>query len=161
MIVSAASLEERFPGRAVSPLGALQLEKRGWGGKAEEGEENLLELSGKIIGSALRVHSALGPGLLEHAYEACLCRALSTDHLTFMKQQEIALHFEGLNLDCGFRLDLLVEDRIVVEIKAVPQILSLHLAQLRTYLKLSGRPLGLIINFNVLHLRDGIRQVRI
>ncbi|QJR11487.1 hypothetical protein DSM104443_02564 [Usitatibacter rugosus] len=71
------------------------------------------------------------------------------------------MHYEGLNLECGFRLDLLVEDRIVVEIKAVPQILSLHLAQLRTYLKLSKQPFGLIINFNVLHLRDGIRQVRL
>lgn len=109
----------------------------------------------------MRVHSALGPGLLESAYEACLCRALSKDQLAFTKQREVALHFEDLNLDCGFRLDLLVEDRIVIEIKAVPQILNLHLAQLRTYLKLSGRPLGLIINFNVLHLRDGIRRVRL
>lgn len=128
-------------------------------GRAKEGKEDLYRLSGRVIGSAMRVHSQLGPGLLEAAYEACLCRALSTDGLRFEKQRAVPLHFEGLNLDCGFRLDLLVEGRLVVEIKAVTQLLPVHLSQLRTYLRLSGHACGLLINFNTKHLREGIRQL--
>ena len=138
-------------------MGAPNLERGGWRGPGEVGEDSVL--SGRIIACAMNVHSTLGPGLLESAYEACLCRALSTEGLVFKRQQEIPIQFQGLNLDCGFRLDLMVEDRIVVEIKSVANILPLHLSQLRTYLKLSKREHGLLINFNTRHLRDGIRRM--
>lgn len=133
--------------------------REGGEGKAKEGKERLFRLSGRVIGSAMRVHTQLGPGLLEAAYEACLCRALSTDGLRFEKEHPVPLHFEGLNLDCGYRLDLLVEGCLVVEIKAVAKLLPVHISQLRTYLKLSGHSCGLLINFNTRHLREGIRQL--
>jgi GxxExxY protein len=107
----------------------------------------------------MRVHSRLGPGLLESAYEACLCRALALEGLAFEKQRGVPVQYEGLRLDCGFRLDLLVEGEVLVEVKAIADILPIHIAQLRTYLKLSGHECGLLINFNTLHLRNGIRQL--
>jgi len=106
----------------------------------------------------MKVHSALGPGLLESAYEACLCRALSREGLEFKRQVPIPVNFDGIALDCGFRLDLLVEDKAILEVKSVDSLLAVHDSQLLTYLKLAAKPLGLLINFNVAHLRTGIRR---
>jgi len=106
----------------------------------------------------MHVHSALGPGLLESAYETCLCRALSKAGVRFERQVAEPVIYDGLRLDCGFRADLVVESRVIVEIKSVDRLLAIHDAQLLTYLKLAGISLGLLINFNVAHLRDGIRR---
>ena len=106
----------------------------------------------------MQVHSALGPGLLESAYEACVCRALSKQGLQFERQKPVPLSYDGLFLDCGFRVDLMVESKAIVEIKSVDRLLSIHDSQLLTYLKITGMPLGLLINFNVAHLRNGIRR---
>ncbi len=135
------------------------MEHRGHRGFTEDTGESRSGLSGAIIGSALRVHSKLGPGLLESAYEECLCRQLSLDALSFRRQVEVPIEYEGINLDCGFRIDLLVADSVVVEIKAVPAVLRVHHSQLLTYLRISNRRLGLLINFNVDHLRDGICRI--
>ena len=117
------------------------------------------DLTGKIIGCAMRVHTVLGAGLLESAYEACLCYELKKVGLKTEKQKPIPLIYEEVKLDCGYRLDLLMEDQIIVEIKAVESLNPLAFAQLLTYLKLYNRKIGLIINFNVLHLRDGIKRI--
>jgi GxxExxY protein len=106
----------------------------------------------------MEVHSALGPGLLESAYEACLCRSLSKAQIPFKRQVPVPITFEGVNLDCGFRLDLVVEDTVIVEIKSIDRLLAIHDSQILTYLKITKLPLGLLINFNVPHLRDGIRR---
>lgn len=117
------------------------------------------DLTGRIIGCAMKVHTVLGSGLLESAYEACLCYELTKAGLKVEQQKPIPLIYEEVKLDCGYRLDLLVEDRIIVEIKAVESLSPLASAQLLTYLKLSNRKIGLLINFNVLHLRDGIKRI--
>jgi GxxExxY protein len=117
------------------------------------------DLTGRIIGCAMKVHTVLGPGLLESAYEACLCYELTKAGLKVEQQKPIPLVYEEVKLDCGYRLDLLVEDRIIVEIKAVESLSPLASAQLLTYLKLHHRKIGLLINFNVLHLRDGIKRI--
>ena len=115
------------------------------------------ELTGDIIGSAIEVHRSLGPGLLESAYEACLCKELSLQGITFERQKSLPINYKGVNLDCGYRIDVLVGD-VVVEIKSVEKLLPIHDAQLLTYLKLSGCHVGLLVNFNVPVLRDGIRR---
>jgi GxxExxY protein len=107
----------------------------------------------------MEVHRAIGPGLLESAYEECLCKELSLRHITFERQKPLPVEYKGLELDCGYRLDLLVAGVVVVEVKAVENVLPIHEAQLLTYLKLGGWKVGLIINFNVSVLRDGIRRV--
>jgi len=135
------------------------LEHRGHRGFTEDTENNRSALTGAIIGSAMKVHRKLGPGLLESAYEECLCRQLSLDGLQFRRQVGIPLEYEGLNLDCGFRIDILVADHVIVEIKATPTVLRVHHSQLLTYLRISDKRLGLLINFNVDHLRDGIHRV--
>ncbi len=117
------------------------------------------DLTGRIIGCAMKVHTVLGPGLLESAYEACLCYELTKAGLKVEQQKPIPLIYEEVKLDCGYRLDLLVEDRIIVEVKAVESLNPLASAQLLTYLKLYNRKIGLLINFNVLHLRDGIKRI--
>jgi GxxExxY protein len=117
------------------------------------------DLTGRIIGCAMKVHTVLGPGLLESAYEACLCYELKKAGLKVEQQKPIPLIYEEVKLDCGYRLDLIVEDRIIVEIKAVESLSPLASAQLLTYLKLYNRKIGLIINFNVQHLRDGIKRI--
>jgi GxxExxY protein len=117
------------------------------------------DLTGRIIGCAMKVHTVLGAGLLESAYEACLCYELKKAGLKVEQQKPIPLIYEEVKLDCGYRLDLLVEDRIIVEIKAVESLNPLASAQLLTYLKLYNRKIGLIINFNVQHLRDGIKRI--
>lgn len=117
------------------------------------------DLSHQIIGCAMRVHSQLGPGLLESAYEECMAYELSKAGLPFEKQKGVPLVYETVKLDCGYRLDLLVASQIIVEVKSVEAIHDVHVAQVLTYLKLSRCPLALLINFNVAHLRDGIRRL--
>lgn len=112
-----------------------------------------------IIGAAIEVHRALGPGLLESVYEQCLCRELELRQTPFQRQRPVEVNYKGLVLDAGHRLDLLVENTVVVEIKAVETILPVHMAQLLTYMKLGGYPVGLLVNFNVPVLRDGIRRM--
>jgi GxxExxY protein len=109
-----------------------------------------------IIASAMKVHSALGPGLLESAYETCLLYELEKRLLPVSRQMMIPIRYEDLTIDNGYRIDLLVGDRVVVELKAVEVILPVHHGQLLSYLKLGGFKLGYLLNFNVAHLRDGI-----
>lgn len=117
------------------------------------------ELSGQIIGAAIEVHKSLGPGLLESAYEECLCRELDLIGLSFKRQKSLPVKYKGLDLDCGYRLDIVVEELVILELKAVEMLTPLHEAQLLTYLRLSGLWLGLLINFNVPILKDGIRRI--
>jgi GxxExxY protein len=119
----------------------------------------LNEISGGVIDAAMKVHSALGCGLLESVYETCLAHELASRGLLVKKQVVMPIRYEGVVLDTGYRLDLLVEDIVVVEIKAVEKLQPLYSAQLLTYLKLGGYELGLLMNFNTVHLRDGIRRV--
>ena len=117
------------------------------------------KLTYEIIGSAIEVHRAIGPGLLESAYEECLCKELSLRQIPFERQKPLPVEYKGLELDCGYRLDMLVADMVVVEIKAIESLLPIHEAQILTYLKLGKWELGLLINFNVEVLRDGIRRI--
>lgn len=119
------------------------------------GEEALGRI---VLDSAYRVHSALGPGLLESAYEACLVHEISKQ-VEVDRQIQLPVRYDGLVLDAGYRLDLLVAQKIVVELKAVEKLTDMHLAQLLSYLKLGGFKLGFLINFNVPHLKEGIRRV--
>ena len=119
----------------------------------------LNDITDRIISSAIKVHKALGPGLLESAYEACLLHELRKNGLKAESQVGLPIHCDGIILDVGYRVDILVEDSIIVELKAVEKIIPIHEAQLVSYLKLSGRKLGLIINFNVLLLKDGIKRM--
>jgi GxxExxY protein len=112
----------------------------------------------QIIGAAIEIHKALGPGLLESAYEECLCRELALRSIPFKRQHPLPVEYKGTRLDCGYRLDLLVAGRVVVEIKSVSAIEPVHEAQLLTYLKLGGWKLGLLINFNVRVLKNGLRR---
>ena len=116
------------------------------------------EVTQAIIGSAMKVHSALGPGLLESAYEACLSHEVKKAGLRAESQVALPVVYDGIRIDLGYRLDLLVEDLVIVELKAVETITDVHKAQLISYLKLSGKNIGLLINFNVTHLREGIRR---
>jgi GxxExxY protein len=117
------------------------------------------KLTKEIIGAAIEVHKALGPGLLESAYAECLCQELELRNIPFQRERPRPLDYKGIRVDCGYRLDLLVADKVVVEVKAVEAILPIHLAQTLTYLKLGGWQVGLLINFNVPVLKDGIRRV--
>ena len=116
------------------------------------------EISAQIVDAAIKVHSALGPGLLESAYEACLNFELSKRGLKVEPQKQMAIDFEGQIIDVGYRLDLLVNDTVIVELKAVAEMLPIHKAQILSYLKLGKKPVGLLINFNVLRLKDGIKR---
>ncbi|MFZ0803771.1 MAG: GxxExxY protein [Terriglobales bacterium] len=109
-----------------------------------------------IIGAAIEVHRELGPGLLESAYEECFCHELHLRSLNFQRQVELPVVYKGLKLDCGYRLDVMVDNLVVVELKAIEQILPIHHAQLITYLRLTGKRVGLLINFNVAILKNGI-----
>lgn len=113
-------------------------------------------ITNKIINSAMTVHSALGPGLLERAYEACLIHELRKKGLEVKSQIELPVTYDDVHIDLGYRLDILVEDQVIIELKAVESILDIHRAQLLSYLKLSNKKVGLLINFNVVHLKDGI-----
>lgn len=114
------------------------------------------ELSGAICAAAIEVHRHLGPGLLESAYEACLCHELSQRRIEFKRQVELPVNYKGMMLGCGYRLDVLVENEIVIELKCIETILPVHEAQLLTYLKLSKKRVGLLLNFNVSLMKDGI-----
>ena len=115
-------------------------------------------LTHEIIGAAIEVHRVLGPGLLESSYRECLCRELSLRGLNFRRECGIPLEYKGIHLDCGYRMDLLVGELVVVEIKAVEQLAPVHDAQLLTYLRVGGWKVGLLINFNVVLLKHGIRR---
>ena len=117
------------------------------------------ELATIIIGEAIHIHKFLGPGLLESTYEECLCHRLVKRGLRVERQKPVPLIFEDVRLECGFRCDMLVEWKMIVEVKAIEAINDVHLAQVLTYLKLTECRLGLLINFNVVKLKDGIRRV--
>lgn len=123
-------------------------EKRRWEGFTEA-----------IIGACIEVHRHLGPGLLESAYEHCLAHELGLRGLRFQRQLAVPLHYKGLALDCGYRLDILVESRVLLELKTLERLLPVHEAQLITYLKLMRLPVGLLINFNVPFLKQGLRRL--
>ena len=118
--------------------------------------EQLNRVTGDIIGSAIEVHRALGPGLLESAYESCLVFELVQRGLKVEQQKPLPVVYRGVQLDCGYRLDLLVESTVIVEVKAIDRLAPIHRAQLLSYLKLSGCEVGLLINFNVQTLKQGI-----
>ncbi|MDD4072293.1 MAG: GxxExxY protein [Desulfobacterales bacterium] len=120
---------------------------------------NINELSGHVIGAAIEVHKMLEPGLLESAYEQCLCRELSLRGLVFESQVPLPLEYKGLHLKCGYRLDVVVEKRLIIELKSCQRIEPIHQAQLLTCLKLSNIRLGLILNFNITLIRDGIVRI--
>jgi GxxExxY protein len=117
------------------------------------------EITEKIIGAAIEVHRHLGPGLLESAYEECLCYEMSRIGIRFERQVHLPIDYKGLHLDCAYRMDLVVENLVIVEIKAVEEINPIHHAQMLTYLKASGRRVGLLINFDVAVLKNGIKRI--
>lgn len=117
------------------------------------------ELTEEVIGAAIDVHRELGPGLLESAYEECLCRELLRRGLHFERQKALPVVYKGEAIDCSYRLDIVVEGEVIVELKAVESLNKLHEAQMLTYLKLSGITIGLLINFNVVRLTDGLRRI--
>ncbi|HRP62518.1 MAG TPA: GxxExxY protein [Phycisphaerales bacterium] len=126
--------------------------------RAHAGTKPLLHAETKdaVIGAAIAVHRALGPGLLESAYEACLVFELQRQGVACRQQVEASVVYDGYKLDCGYRIDVVVEDKVVVEVKPVDELSPLHEAQLNTYLRLSGLRVGLLINFNVRRLLDGV-----
>ena len=128
-------------------------------GDTEAQRQKLNELSHLVIGLCMEVHREVGPGLLESAYEEALAYELTQAGLSFERQREMPLIYKGVKLDCGYRLDFVVENQLIIELKAVTELLPIHQAQLLTYLKLERRSLGLLINFNVPVLKDGIRRV--
>ncbi len=117
------------------------------------------EIGRRILAAAMRVHSALGPGLLEGAYETCLAKDLARLGLRVERQMTLPLDHEGQRIEAGYRLDLLVEGLVVTEVKAVEKLIPIHLAQVATYLGLGKYPLGYLLNFNVLHMRQGIKRI--
>ena len=119
----------------------------------------LNEISGKIVDAAFEVHRTLGPGLIESVYETCLTHELTERRVRFERQRPISIQYKGISLDDGLRIDILVEDRIVVELKSVEKLAPIHEAQLLTYLKLTGCRLGLLINFNVPLIKDGLQRI--
>jgi GxxExxY protein len=116
------------------------------------------DLTEKVIGCAIEVHRHLGPGLLESVYERCLAFELTTANIEHTVQKEIAVSYKGVSLDCGYRVDMFVGNKLIVELKAVDKILTIHEAQLLTYMKLANVRLGLLINFNVTLLKSGIKR---
>jgi GxxExxY protein len=114
------------------------------------------DLTQEVIGAAIEVHRHLGPGLLESAYKACLCHELRLRNIPFVCEEPLPLEYKGLKLECGYRIDVGVAERVIVELKAVEELTNLNKAQLLTYLKLSGKRVGLLLNFNVPVLKDGI-----
>ena len=119
----------------------------------------LNDITGQVVDAAMKVHTALGPGLLESAYETCLAYELRQRGLRVETQVTLPVKYDGVELDAGYRLDLLVESRVIVELKAIEKMTPLHEAQLLSYLKLSGCKVGLLINFNVERLKDGIKRI--
>ena len=115
-------------------------------------------LTGRVIGCAIEVHRTLGPGLLESTYEQCLARELDLEGIGFQLQLPIPVEYKGIRLDCGYRMDVLVEDQLILELKSVDEIKGIYEAQLLTYMKLADKHTGLLINFNVEVLKDGIKR---
>jgi len=116
-------------------------------------------LTAQIIGAAIEVHRRLGPGLLESAYQACLARELSLRNVPFEREVSLPIEYEGIQIDCSYRLDFVVAGKVVIELKAVDALQKVHEARLLTYLRLSGLRVGLLINFNVAVLKEGIRRL--
>ena len=116
-------------------------------------------LTGEVIAAAIEVHKILGPGLLESTYEECLCRELGLRKIPFERQKALPIEYKGLTLDCGYRIDVIVEGRLILELKACEALLPIHQAQLLTYLKLTGIKVGLLIDFNVPILKNGIKRI--
>ena len=116
------------------------------------------QLTEQVIGAAIEVHRELGPGLLESAYEECFCHELHLRNLGFQRQVDLPVASKDLKFDCGYRLDVVIENLVVVELKSIEQVLPVHQAQLLTYLRLSGKKVGLLINFNVAVLKSGITR---
>jgi len=127
--------------------------------QSTQSSAELNQLSQDILDAAFRVHTALGPGLLESAYEHCLCYELQKNGLCATSQVQLPVVYDGVKIDAGYRIDILVENRIIIEIKAVDRLLSIHDAQLLTYLKLANKHVGLLINFNVKSLKNGIKRM--
>ena len=123
----------------------------------EDRKEDIL--SRDIIAAAIEVHRELGPGLLESSYEECLCHELKTRGITYERQKSLPVSYKDVRLDCGYRMDVVVDNLVIVEIKAVESMLPIHTAQLLTYLRLANLKLGLLINFNTPQLRQGIKRV--
>jgi GxxExxY protein len=121
--------------------------------------KQLNRITEAVIGAAMAVHRELGPGLLESAYEACLAFELAERGLSVERQKALPIRYRGVNVDCGYRIDLLVEGKVIIELKAVERLEPIHEAQLLSYLKLSGCKVGLLINFNVKVLKNGIRRL--
>jgi GxxExxY protein len=117
------------------------------------------DITGQIVDAAIKIHTALGPGLLESAYEACLAFELSRRGLRVQRQVELPVIYDGLRIEVGYRIDLLVEELVIVEVKSVAEFAPIHEAQLLTHLKLSNRKVGLLMNFNVVHLKNGIKRM--
>ena len=122
-------------------------------------ETDINHLTGEVIGASIEVHKALGPGLLESAYEECLCHELALRKIQFDRQKPLPVEYKNVKLDCGYRLDLVVENRLLVELKACENLLPIYDAQLLTYLKLTNIKVGLLINFNVAVLKEGIKRL--
>ena len=128
------------------------------GTKDTKKSESFDMLSRRVIGCAIEVHRALGPGLLESAYEQCLAHELGLAGLDFERQVPAGLEYKGLKIECGYRIDILVESTIVIELKSVDHLLPIHEAQILTYMRLTERKIGLLINFNTKFLRNGIKR---
>ena len=119
------------------------------------------KLSGRVIGCAIEVHRHLGPGLLEATYQQCLAHELRLQSIPYQIECPLPVTYKGIHLDCGYRIDLLVEKELIVELKSVGQLQGIHQAQLITYMKLAGIDQGLLINFDVMQLKDGLRSFRL
>ena len=117
------------------------------------------EIGETLLGCAFRVHSALGPGLLESTYEVCLLHELTKTGIAVSRQVSLPVAYDGLELDAGYRIDLLIEDLVIVEVKSVERLLPVHMAQVLSYLRLVDRKLGYLLNFNTVHMRNGIKRV--
>ena len=124
-----------------------------------EGKERANFLSHKVLGAAIEVHRVLGPGLLESAYEKCLCHELAIRDIPVQRQLELPVEYKGILLDCGYRIDLLVDGLVIVELKSIEKMSAIHEAQLLTYLRIKKLWLGMLINFNVPILKDGVKRL--
>ena len=123
--------------------------------------KDINDLTGEVIGAAIEVHKSLGPGLLESAYEECLCHELKLREVHFERQKDLPVEYKGIKLDCGYRLDVVVDGSLIVELKSCETLQPIHDAQLLTYLKLTCIDVGLLINFNVPVLKEGIKRLTI
>jgi GxxExxY protein len=121
-------------------------------------KKEFTELSKKVIGCAIEVHKTLGPGLLESAYQQCLCHELRLNGIAFDVEKPLPVNYKGCRLDCGYRMDIVVEDEIIIELKSVEQLTRIHEAQILSYMKLTGMKQGFLINFNVSLLKDGLKS---